>query len=142
MRPTLTHIALHCRDFPASLAFYRDFCGLHTVHERRDDASGVAVTWLAEPGKEQSFIFVLISGGPGHAPTAGDFGHFGFALASRAEVEAVAARAQAAGCLLWTPRDEPFPVGYYCGVSDPDGNCIEFSYGQPLGPGAADKASR
>jgi hypothetical protein len=27
-------------------------------------------------------------------------------------------------------------VGYYCGLRDPDGNSVEFSYGQPLGPGA------
>ncbi|MCZ6873564.1 MAG: VOC family protein, partial [bacterium] len=27
--------------------------------------------------------------------------------------------------------------GYYCGVRDPDGNMVEFSYGQPLGPGAS-----
>ncbi len=38
--------------------------------------------------------------------------------------------AEAAGRLVWRPRDEPFPVGYYCGVRDPDG--------QPLGPGAGD----
>jgi len=24
-------------------------------------------------------------------------------------------------------------VGYYCGVLDPDGNRVEFSFGQPLG---------
>ena len=26
----------------------------------------------------------------------------------------------------------------YCGIRDPDGNYVEFSYGQPLGPGAAE----
>ena len=36
----------------------------------------------------------------------------------------------------WAPRQEPYPVGYYCGLKDPDGNFVEFSYGQPLGPGA------
>ena len=41
-----------------------------------------------------------------------------------------------AGCLMWEPRDDAYPVGYYCGVRDPDGTCVEFSYGQPLGPGA------
>jgi len=45
-----------------------------------------------------------------------------------------------AGCLLWAPREEPYPVGYYCGLRDPDGNAVEFSYGQPLGPGATDAA--
>jgi hypothetical protein len=27
-------------------------------------------------------------------------------------------------------------VGYCCGVRDPDGRFVEFSHGQPLGPGA------
>ena len=38
--------------------------------------------------------------------------------------------------LLWAPRQEAFPVGYYCGLVDPDGQYVEFSFGQPLGPGA------
>ncbi|MEM7255614.1 MAG: hypothetical protein AAF493_29800, partial [Pseudomonadota bacterium] len=53
----------------------------------------------------------------------------------------VAQKASDAGCLVWPPRDEPYPVGYYCGVKDPDGNFVEFSYGQPLGPGASDISS-
>ena len=44
--------------------------------------------------------------------------------------------AEQAGCLIWPPRDEPYPVGYYCGLRDPAGNNVEFSYGQPLGPGS------
>ena len=46
------------------------------------------------------------------------------------------AEAARSGCLIWPPRDEPYPVGYYCGLRDPNGNYVEFSYGQPLGPGA------
>ena len=49
----------------------------------------------------------------------------------------IADRAKVEGILAWEPVEEPYPVGYYCGVTDPDGNIIEFSYGQPLGPGAA-----
>ena len=97
---------------------------------------GTRVVWLAEPGREHEFIFVLIPGGPGRDQGERDFSHFGFALESRAAVDAVAARAEAAGRLVWAPRDEPYPVGYYCGLRDPDGNFVEFSYGQPLGPGA------
>ena len=134
-QPVLTHLALHVRDFAKSVAFYREFCGLVPVHER--GAGGESVAWLAEPGREKEFIFVLVAGGPARARPERDFTHFGFALESRAAVDAVAERARAAGCLLWPPREEPYPVGYYCGVSDPDGHAVEFSYGQPLGPGAA-----
>jgi catechol 2,3-dioxygenase-like lactoylglutathione lyase family enzyme len=135
MTPALTHIALHVRDLDACVAFYRDFCGMCLVHER-GDAGAHRVVWLAEPGKEQDFIIVLVPGGPGRDQAERDYSHLGFALDSRGAVDAMAARAAAAGCLVWPPREEPYPVGYYCGLRDPDGNFVEFSYGQPLGPGA------
>ena len=136
MTPAFTHLALHVRDLDACIAFYRDFCAMEIVHERDD--GGTRVVWLAEPGRAQDFIFVLIPGGPGRDQGERDYSHFGFALDGRAAVDALAARAETAGCLAWAPRDEPYPVGYYCGLRDPDGNFVEFSYGQPLGPGATD----
>jgi len=112
---------------------------MRIVHERRDPKSGHHVVWLAEPGKEKEFIIVLVPGGPGRDQGEKDYSHLGFALDSRAAVDAIAVRANAAGRLVWPPREEPYPVGYYCGVRDPDGNAVEFSYGQPLGPGAPDR---
>jgi catechol 2,3-dioxygenase-like lactoylglutathione lyase family enzyme len=132
--PSLTHIALHCEDLDSSIAFYRDYCGLHISHDRAD-AHG-RVVWMSEPGKEHQFVIVMISGGRFHQQQDGDFSHLGFAMESRAEVDAVAARAKDAGLLAWPPRDEPYPVGYYCGIRAPDGNVVEFSFDQPLGPGA------
>lgn len=130
-----THIALHVRDVRASIRFYADFCGLTVVHERASD-DGEMVAWLAEPGREGTLVFVLLSGGRPRERARDDYGHLGFACRSRQDVDRVAARAERAGVLLWPPRQEPFPVGYYCGVIDPDGNAVEFSFGQPLGPGA------
>ncbi len=140
--PSLTHVALHVRDLDACVAFYLSFCGLKCVHQRAagDGGGEGRVVWLAEPGRERAFILVLLGGGPGRDQGEGDYSHFGFALDSRAAVDAVAEKARAAGCLIWPPRAEPYPVGYYCGVRDPDGNAVEFSYGQPLGPGAAEAA--
>ncbi|MGQ4807508.1 hypothetical protein NKDENANG_00860 [Candidatus Entotheonellaceae bacterium PAL068K] len=135
MHPVLTHLALHVRDLDACIAFYREFCGLQVVYERSD--GGRRVVWLAEPGREQEFIFVMVPGGAGRQQAAHDYSHLGFALPSRAAVDVIADKARAAGYLAWEPREEPYPVGYYCGVRDPDGQVVEFSYGQPLGPGAA-----
>lgn len=135
MVPNLTHLALHVRDLDACVEFYTGFCGLRLVHER-PNCGGGRVVWLAEPGRESRFIFVLLPGGPGRDQTDQDHSHFGFALDSREAVDALAARARDAGRLVWEPREAPFPVGYYCGVRDPDGNFVEFSFGQPLGPGA------
>jgi catechol 2,3-dioxygenase-like lactoylglutathione lyase family enzyme len=135
MTVAFTHVALHVRDLAACVAFYRDFCGLRLVHERGEPGDPHAV-WMAQPDREHEFIFVLLPGGPGQNHGHRDFSHFGFAVESRQDVDAIAARAEVAGCLLWPPREEPYPVGYYCGLRDPDGNAVEFSYGQPLGPGA------
>ena len=134
MRPQLTHLALHVRDLNAMVDFYSDYCALAVVHDRRRD--GGHVVWLAEAGREEEFVIVLIDGGPGRDQRDGDFSHLGFALESRDAVDTAAARADSAGHLMWPAREEPYPVGYYCGLRDPDGNCVELSYGQPLGPGA------
>ena len=42
-RPQLTHVARPCRDIDATVAFYRDFVGLHVVHEREDEGVRVKV---------------------------------------------------------------------------------------------------
>ena len=136
MRPTLTHLALHVPDLDACIAFYEHFCGMHVFHER--PGKGSRIVWMAEPGKEREFIFVMMPGGKDRSLAMDDYSHFGFALNSREEVDAVADLARREGCLIWEPRDEPYPVGYYCGLRDPAGNYVEFSYGQPLGPGAED----
>ena len=141
MRPTLTHVALHVKDVDACVAFYRRFCQMEVVHERSGSTPGQQVVWLAEPGRRSDLIFVLIPGGPGRGTGPGDFTHFGFALGSHEAVDAMAERGREAGCLAWEPREEPYPVGYYCGLRDPDGNFVEFSFGQPLGPGAEESDS-
>lgn len=134
MRPTLTHVALHVPDLQACIDFYEQFCGMRIIHERA--GKGSKIVWMAEPGKEHQFIFVIMPGGTARHLAADDYSHFGFALDSHQQVDAVARQAELAGCLIWAPREEPYPVGYYCGLRDPAGNSVEFSYGQPLGPGA------
>ena len=140
MRPTLTHLALHVRDIAACIEFYRRDCGLEIVRERDREAGGGGVVWLAETGRERDFVLVLISGGPGREQAGNDYSHLGFALPSRQGVDAIAAQARQEGCLVWPPKEEPYPVGYYCGLKDPGGNFVEFSYGQPLGPSAPEDA--
>ena len=134
MSISLTHLALHVRDLDACVEFYRSYAGMRLVHQRISD--GNRIVWLAEPNKESEFVLVILPGGPGRNQSSSDFSHLGFALGSRTSVDNIAERAQTEGILEWEPREEPYPVGYYCGIKDPDGNFVEFSYGQPLGPGA------
>lgn len=137
--PRITHIALHVSDLDACIQFYQAFCEMTVVHLRH--AGSQRIAWLAEPGRETDFIFVMMEGGEDLHLPASDYRHFGFAVNSRDAVDEVAARANHLGCLVWPAREEPFPVGYYCGLRDPNGNYVEFSYGQPLGPGATDFGS-
>jgi catechol 2,3-dioxygenase-like lactoylglutathione lyase family enzyme len=140
MSPAFTHLALHVRDLDACLRFYQTYAQMRLTHDRV--SGGKRIVWLAEPGKETEFIVVLIPGGPGRNQDSGDFSHLGFALESKEAVDAIAVKARADGILEWEPRQEPYPVGYYCGIRDPDGNFVEFSFGQPLGPGAAAEKHR
>jgi len=134
MPPVLTHIALHVRDLDACIRFYETYSGMRIVQDRI--SGDKRIVWMAERGREDELILVLMPGGPGRHQSSKDFSHLGFALDSRAAVDAIAEQGRAEGILEWEPREEPYPVGYYRGIKDPDGNFIEFSYGQPLGPGA------
>ena len=138
MTPRMTHVALHVSDLDACIGFYQSFCQMTVVHERV--AGPQRVVWMAEPGRQRDFIFVIMAGGADLKLADNDYRHFGFAAQSRAAVDQIAELADTAGCLGWPPRDEPYPVGYYCGLRDPNGNYVEFSFGQPLGPGAEDLA--
>ena len=137
MSISLTHIALHVENLDACVDFYQQYAGLNIVRERRPQGhEGKRIVWLAEPGKAHDFIIVMLPGGPEKHQQDHDFSHLGFAMSSKEAVDAIAMKAKRAGILVWPCKQEPFPVGYYCGIKDPDGNFVEFSYGQPLGPGA------
>ena len=135
MAPILTHLALHVTDLERSIEFYAKYCEMRVIH-RRSDSDGGGVVWMSERGRETKMVFVLISGGPRRPKLQSDFSHAGFALESRDAVDRIAERGREAGCLVWPPREDEYPVGYFCGLSDPDGLVVEFSFGQPLGPGA------
>ena len=134
---SLTHVALHVADIEAVADFYRRYCDMQCIHERR--SSSKCIYWLAEPGRETELIFVLMSGGSKVSHPDGDYSHLGFALETREAVDQIADKARDDGILLWEPRQDDYPVGYYCGVLDPNGNQVEFSHGQPLGPGAPEQ---
>jgi catechol 2,3-dioxygenase-like lactoylglutathione lyase family enzyme len=133
MSVAFTHLAMHVRDLDACVDFYKTYAQMRLTHDRMND--GKRVVWLAEQGREKEFIVVLIPGGPGRQQIPTDYSHLGFALDSKDAVDMIADMARSDGILEWEPRQEPYPVGYYCGIRDPDGNFVEFSFGQPLGPG-------
>lgn len=134
MWPRMTHVALHVENLDRCVDFYRRYCKMEIIHERTKGTH--SIVWMAEPGREKDFIFVIMNRGENLHLSDCDYRHFGFAVESKEAVDAIAAKAKQDGVLVWEPVDEPYPVGYYCGLQDPNGNYVEFSFGQPLGPGA------
>jgi catechol 2,3-dioxygenase-like lactoylglutathione lyase family enzyme len=132
MQPTCTHIAIHAHDVGRSVAFYTRYAGLCEVHRRSED--GVTVVWLGEEARERQFVIVILGLPHEDAVNPGPMAHIGYAVASRAEVDRLGELADADGILVEPPRDAGPIVGYFCIAEDPDGNWVEFSYGQSLGP--------
>jgi catechol 2,3-dioxygenase-like lactoylglutathione lyase family enzyme len=132
MTPEFTHCALHAHDLDQSIAFYESYCGLRIVKEHRQGSE--RTVWMAHGDDDRAtFVLVLLGGGPDRAPAKDDMTHYGFAVSSRADVDAVAERGRKEGRLFWEPQEFPPPTGYLCAVRDPSGYVIEFSFGQPLG---------
>lgn len=128
-----THIALPCRDIDATIDWYLRFTPLELL-DRRVDADGQGA-WLGHSDQgDKPFILVLVSfdaqTDQASTATLAPFAHLGFEVASRAEIDEIAARGDALGCLAWPPEDLPPPVGYVCALTDPDGNVVEFSHDQ------------
>ncbi len=125
-----THVALQVRDMGATAAFYERCCGMKVVHERREDSQVVWMGWGEDPPK---FVIVLIAK-PYEQNVQPPWQHIGMAVDSREDVDAIYKQAEADLLTdLWPPTDGGTIVGYYCGLLDPDGNRVEFSYGQRIG---------
>ncbi len=131
--PTCTHLAIFARDISRSVAFYRRYAGLLEVHRRVDD--GVTVVWMGEEGRDDAFVIVIIEAEHHDAVEPGPLAHIGYAVESREKVDEIAAMAAREGLgPIQGPLDAGPIVGYLCIFNDPDGNAVEFSHGQALGP--------
>ncbi|MGB0111911.1 MAG: VOC family protein [Ilumatobacteraceae bacterium] len=134
--PRWTHLALSVHDIDAMIEWYTTHTALELL-DRREDDDGFGA-WLGHADSPDApFILVLAQFLEGHEPPSGatpspigPFSHLGFELAERADVDAMAATAEAGGWLVAPAVDLPAPIGYVCMVSDPDGNTIEFSHNQ------------
>jgi len=140
--PRWTHVAIPTADIEQSIAFWTDVTPLVLVARNHDDSGQSA--WLSNPGQvETPFVLVLvqlqaevaarfgIEAGKPHR-SLGPFSHFGVELPHREDIDAIAERARALGCLQWEPMQMAEHIGYICAVTDPDGNTIEFSHNQKV----------
>jgi lactoylglutathione lyase len=130
--PRWTHVALPSLDIDKTVAWYKEYTPLVELAWFEDETGRTA--WLSHEGQaDPPFVLVLVMfhEDAGKAqPQLAPFAHIGIEVPTRAEVDEIAARADAAGCLAMPPQDIPYPVGYVCMIADPDGNRIEISHGQ------------
>lgn len=131
-----THIALRVTDIEATIAWYTEFTPMELL-DRREDDDGYGA-WLGMPDAiEQPFILVVAQFFLHRDPFAdtpqarlAPFAHLGIEMPTRDEVDEMAARGEAAGCLVMPPTVMPAPIGYICMLRDPDGNTVEYSWDQ------------
>jgi catechol 2,3-dioxygenase-like lactoylglutathione lyase family enzyme len=115
-------------DLTASIAFYEKWAGMK-VQSKVTDPTGIRSARLAQ--KAGGFVLSLLAG-PMAMAMPGVM-HLGFDCASKAEVDTLAADAKAAGVLTFGPADSGPDLGYQAYITDPDGNNLEFAFGQKVG---------
>ena len=124
----LDHVAMMTADIERAAQFYCDWAGMEVVHDRRDPGHTHRVIWVRRTGDAAGLIIVFIQNENDYPH--GRMDHFGFHVSTRAEIDAIAERARAAGVLVDAPQDAGPVVGYFCTIRDPDGNLVEFSCDQ------------
>ena len=136
MEPRISIITLGVTDLDRSTRFYRDGLGF-PVHE----AGGPNITFFALTNMMLSlyprtaFADETGQGARGDAEHAFTIAHN---VASRPEVDAVLAEAEAAGARIVKPAAETFWGGYSGYFADPDGFLWEVATGSglPIEPGS------
>ena len=134
--PRWTHVALRVADIDAMIAWYQEYTPLELIDKRQDDMGYGA--WLGMPGVTNNpFIMVMAQFFDGCDPfadsplaTLGPFAHFGIEMPEQSDIDDMAAKAEAAGCLAMPPTMMPPPIGYITMLRDPAGNMVEFSWDQ------------
>ena len=152
MEPRIHVITLAVDDLERALAFYRDGLGLDSPGvvgtEFRDDyteAAGAIAIFNLEDGLILTVYprseLAKDPGVPFGPPKSGEFS-IGHAVASRTEVDAVLARAKAAGAtVLAKPHDRPW--GIYSGYFHaPDGHLWEIMHNPTLDLNSGVNATR
>jgi len=135
-RARWTHIALRVNDIDDTIAWYTEFTPMELL-DRREDDDGFGA-WLGMPDAvEQPFILVVAQFFEHRDPfrdaphaVLTPFAHLGIEMPTRGDIDEIAAKGEAAGCLGMPPTMMPAPIGYICMLRDPDGNMIEYSWDQ------------
>jgi catechol 2,3-dioxygenase-like lactoylglutathione lyase family enzyme len=126
----LSHIGLPVTDLAKSIAFYEKWAGMK-VQERPKDPVGIKAARLAQ--KKGDFVLSLLEMPMQMALPMPGVMHLGLDCDTKAQVDKIAADAKKAGILISGPIDSGPDLGYQAYISDPDGNNLEFAFGQKVG---------
>jgi catechol 2,3-dioxygenase-like lactoylglutathione lyase family enzyme len=129
-RARLSHIGIPVSDLDKSVAFYKKWAAMKVQQPDAGDTTGVKGARLAQ--ESGGFVISLLATVTLPLPMPGIM-HLGFDCATKAQVDKLAADAKKAGILISGPTDAGPDLGYQCYISDPDGNNIEFAFGQKVG---------
>lgn len=123
-----THITITVSDIERSIEFYKSFCNLTVLRDRRREGGGTV--WLGPdtlPGRNPTFLLVI---GKGEVTSRMD--HLGFQVEQKQQVDEIAERGRRLGILAEPPTEAGGVVGYFTMLRDPDGHLVEFTFGQPI----------
>lgn len=119
------HLALKARNLERSIAFYSEYLRMHIIHDRREHEH--RVVWMRLPNDPEGLVLVIIETPDLVATGSSSIDHLGVYVDGRSDVDAIATQAESQGILVEPPQYAGPVVGYFCIISDPDGNMVEFS---------------
>lgn len=129
MKPRITVLTLGVDDLDASLRFYRDGLGFATDGIVGQEFEYGAVVFIdLQPGLRLALwhrTSIAHDAGIAVGPASATEVTLGHNVSSREEVDAVMARATAAGAAITKPAHETFWGGYAGYFQDPDGHLWE-----------------
>jgi len=138
MKPRITLVTLAVEDLERALRFYRDGLGWPTQGVvGAEFEHGAVVFFDLQPGLRLALwpraSLAHDSGLPAGAPGATDF-CLAHNVASRAEVDAVMARARSAGAAIVKPAQDTYWGGYAGYFQDPDRHLCEVAWNPQMLP--------
>ncbi|HUO58727.1 MAG TPA: VOC family protein [bacterium] len=127
--PEWHHVLFTVKDADDSIRFYSDYLGMAAVLDQRD-ADGKRWVWLRFTENPYAPLFVLVEDTQSKKafPSTSGLRAFSFRMSDLKPVEELSAKAKEENCLVEAAQYGGHMRGYYCVVSDPEGNLLEFSY--------------
>ena len=134
--PEWHHILFKVKDADLSIRFYSEYLGMGAVFDQRD-GDGKRWVWMRFSDNPSSPLLAFVEepqwkSSPG---TSLSLQNFSFRLPDLKPVEEISAKAKKDNCLVEAAHYGGHIKGYYCVLSDPDGNLLEFSYQLTNKPG-------